>query len=277
MTHEPRVSVILTVRNGERHIHAAIESMVAQTLEAWELIVIDDGSSDQTAAIIETFANSDARIQLVRTLGVGRAAALNMALERAQAPYVANIDVDDPSHPQRLDMLVKAMESASLYAVIGTRSLYLIEDEQPRWQSYSALEAEIRDITKALVRYNPINHSSVIMRTDALRNVNGYRTLRSSLDYDLWTRLAQAGYRLGMLSAMLASKRLHHAQHFERSSRIPYLWDSVNVQARAVAAFGNWYHWALLPARFAYGLLPGRLRRTVRSRRGSILVANEEH
>jgi teichuronic acid biosynthesis glycosyltransferase TuaG len=268
MAHEPKVSVILTVRNGERHIHAAIESIIAQTLKDWELIIIDDGSSDQTAAIIETFANANTRIKLIRTPGVGRAVALNMALERAQAPYVANIDVDDPSHPQRLDILVNAMESASLYAVIGTRSLYLVEDEQPRWQIYSALEpAEIRDVTKTLARYNPISHSSVIMRTDALRNVNGYRTLRSSLDYDLWTRLAQAGYKLGVLSTVLASKRLHHAQHFERSSRIPYLWDSVNVQARAIAAFGAWYHWLLLPARFTYGLLPYSLRRLAHRRR----------
>ena len=271
MIHEPRVSVILTVRNGERHIHAAIGSVLVQTLEDWELIVIDDGSSDQTAAIIETFANSDARIQFIRTPGVGRAVALNMALERAQAPYLANIDVDDPSHPQRLDMLIKAMESAPLYAVISTRSLHLVEDEQPQWQIDPSLQvAEIRDVTKILTRRNPINHSSVIMRTYTLRAVKGYSTNRGSVgreDYDLWVRLAQAGYRLGVLQTMLASKRLHHGQHFERSSRIPYLWGSVKVQARAITTLGHWYDWVFLPARFAYGLLPHNLRRVVRSSR----------
>ena len=268
MTREPQVSVILTVHNGERHIHAAIESMMAQTFDAWELIIIDDGSSDQTAAIIETFANSDARIKLVHTPGVGRAAALNMALERAQAPYLANIDVDDPSHPQRLDMLTKAMESAPLYAVIGTLSLHLVEDEQPQWQIDPSLQVtEIRDVTRILTRRNPINHSSVIMRTDALRAVKGYSTNRASVgreDYDLWVRLAQTGYRLGKLQTMLASKRLHHGQHFERSSRIPYLWGSVKVQARAITTLGNWYDWVFLPARFAYGLLPHSLRRACR-------------
>ena len=95
----PLVSVICTVKNGSKTIASVLESVQEQSLHEWEMIVVDDGSTDDTSKIVREYADADSRIRLISTDGVGRGRALNLALAHARAEHVANIDADDPCHP----------------------------------------------------------------------------------------------------------------------------------------------------------------------------------
>ena len=255
------VSVVCTARNAAPTIARSIASVRAQDMADWEMVVVDDGSSDATAAIVAAQADADPRIRLVRTEGVGRGRALNLALAQARFPLVANLDADDDCHPSRLARQRAAMAAHPGFALLCTDYLIVHDDEPCVWEPLPARSPPPREITRRLVRHNPVIHSSVMLRAEALRAVGGYREdLRTHFDYDLWIRLAAAGQRLGRLDLPLASKRLHAGQSFERRRRIAYLANSAGMQLRAIRTLGGWGHLPLVAARFAWGLVPDRLR-----------------
>jgi glycosyltransferase involved in cell wall biosynthesis len=101
----PRVSILMPARNEERHLPAALKSLYRQTLTEWELVVVDDGSSDGTPAILADAARHDRRVRAIRCAGNGLVAALNEGLAACCAPLVARMDGDDISHPRRLEIL----------------------------------------------------------------------------------------------------------------------------------------------------------------------------
>jgi teichuronic acid biosynthesis glycosyltransferase TuaG len=262
----PRVSIICTVRNGRKYLGSVLESVFAQSLQEWEFVVVDDGSSDGTAQLVAEFAAGDPRVRVVPTSGIGRGHALNLALREARAPLIANMDADDPSHPERLRLQVEAMEREPQFDVIGTDTLVVEGDETPTWPTVPREPGQVRSVAQGLAYRNVIGHSSVLMRADALQRVGGYDTSRKSqFDYDLWVRLAANGSVLGVLPVVLVAKRKHPGQSFEQKQRLRYLWRSASVQLRAIDAVGAHRGMKLVvPARFAYGLLPDPLRNRIR-------------
>src|SRR5690625_519263 len=100
----PDISIICTVKNGEKTIKETLKSVIDQTLKNWEFIIVDDGSEDNTLNILKTIEKTDARFKIVKTSGIGRGKALNLALHYSKGKYVANIDADDLMHPQKLSI-----------------------------------------------------------------------------------------------------------------------------------------------------------------------------
>lgn len=260
------VSIICTVRNGEHFISETIESIIQQTYRDWEMIIVDDGSNDDTKKIIEFYQKKDSRIKVIQTEGIGRGKCLNLALNNCRGKYVGNIDADDPSHPQRLEIELKFLESHD-YALICTESLKIWDDSKPIWREYKIENINIIDVTKSLVFYNPVCHSSVLIRKDVLNKVGNYDDNRvSQFDYELWVRLAANGYKLGKLNIKLSSKRLHKKQSFERRRRIQYLLSTMKVQKTAINKLnGPSYLYIFLFLRFIYGTLPLPVRVVLRS------------
>lgn len=267
----PLISVICTVRNGGSTIRAVLDSVQSQTLRDWEMIIVDDGSSDDTSRILSQYAEKDPRIQFILTGGIGRGRALNLALANSRSDYVSNIDADDPCHPMRLEVQYEILRRSEQYAVIGTDTVMLFGDERPKWAEItpSMIEnASVRDVTRTLARRCPVNHSSVLMKRSALIDVNGYDEGRKSqFDYDLWVRLAGAGHRIGRIALPLAGKRIHNRQQFERRRRVRFLAGSASVQYRAIRLLkGGPVDYLYLFARLLWGVLPNRFRMAMRQK-----------
>lgn len=266
----PRVSVICTTRNASRTVGPVLDSILAQTIPEWEFVVVDDGSVDDTLAMLRSASKVDERVTVVATAGIGRGPALNLAVSEARAPLIANVDADDPSHPRRLEVMLRAAEAEPHFAVLGSNTVFLRDDARPAWPSLAGVEASVPtvvDVTPELAIGNPINHSSALFRKKAVTAVSGYagRARRSQFDYDLWVRLAAAGHRLGVVALPLASKRLHAQQSFERRQRLRYVMSMAECQARAIRAVGAGPGgWVFLAGQLGWGLLPFPIRQRAR-------------
>jgi glycosyltransferase involved in cell wall biosynthesis len=234
------VSVICTAKDATATIEDTIRSILAQDFQNWEMIVVDDGSTDETASIVRDFASADPRIRLVATAGIGRGRALNLALTKARAPLVANIDADDESHPFRLRYQFEAMEQHPEFAIICTGMVIVEGMERPVWPEIGAKGAvSVVDVTRALAWGNPVCHSSVLMRRAAVIGLGGYEEARRFVfDYELWTRCAVGGLRLGRIQMPLVAKRIHPGQKYMHTARAQYMCAGLRVRARAMRAVG---------------------------------------
>lgn len=271
----PVISVICTARNASQTIDEAILSVQQQTFETWEMIVVDDGSDDDTAECVARAAEKDPRIKLTRTDGVGRARALNLAVSRAQTALIANLDADDCFHPKHLEVMARCQQARPEFAIFCTKTVIFGEGNHPVWldeaNAGSTNCLEITDVAPQLLARNPVCHSSVLVAKETLEAVGGYNeTIPSQIDYDLWIRIAAAGGRIGRISVPLVAKRIHMGQSFEARNRLRYLINSARTQARAIRLLGGrWHHWLSLILRFIWGLRPRRLIGSIFKRRTS--------
>src|ERR1700722_2036753 len=116
----PRLSVLMPVFNGGRFLAAAVESILKQSLRDFELIAIDDGSTDQSASLLSQLAGSDDRIRVIRQANAGIVTALNRALELARGEYIARMDADDAALPSRLARQAAFLDGHPDVAVVGS-------------------------------------------------------------------------------------------------------------------------------------------------------------
>jgi teichuronic acid biosynthesis glycosyltransferase TuaG len=260
------VSVICTARNAAPTIAATIDSILAQDMPNWEMIIVDDGSTDATVAVVSRYARADRRIKLVTTGGIGRGRALNLAMAEAGTDLIANIDADDESHPERLRRQLEAVQRHPQFAVVSTEIIKVYGTGNPVWPALEADDPEpVKEITKALALSNPVCHSAVMMRRPAIVGLGGYEEGRRFVfDYDLWVRCAAAGLRLGKLKMPLAAKRIHAGQYFLHTARLRYLLSSLRVQARGMRTVGvQPWQVPLIPLRVAWLILPLGIRHAI--------------
>jgi glycosyltransferase involved in cell wall biosynthesis len=264
-TTSPMVSVFCTARNAAPTIEATIRSTLAQDFHNWEMIIVDDGSTDDTASIVRGFASSDPRIRLIATEGVGRGRALNLALAEANADLVANIDADDESHPSRLRCQVEAIKRNPEFAIMATEWFRVYDAARPVWPEIDpGASLAVEDVTGSLVVSSQICHSSVMMRKAAIIGLGGYNEEILTEDADLWVRTAAAGHRLGCIQLPLTAKRIHAGQHFLHSPRLPYLWAGLQVKARAIRLLGvRARDVPMIALRLLWSILPLQVRKTV--------------
>jgi hypothetical protein len=206
----PRVSVLLPVWNGEPFLEQAIESMLRQTFSSFELIVIDDGSTDRTAAIAEEFASGDERVRVLRRPHEGLSPTLNAGIAAARGEYVARMDADDISAPDRLQKQVAYLDAHPACVAVG--AWIEVVDEAGRHIGLKTYVTTHDEISAALLRGLPaIAHPTVVARRDVLRGAGGYDARRyPSEDLDLWFRLAGRG-ELANLAETLLQHRRHKA------------------------------------------------------------------
>jgi len=199
----PEVSVLLPVFNGEAYVAQAVASVLGQTWSDFELIVIDDGSTDSTPDVLATL--KDERLVVCRQANAGVAGALAAAAQRARGRYLARMDSDDESLPCRLERQVDHLETCPNVVVVG--SSYDVVDENGATVWRHAVLTEADDLRDSLFVSNPFAHGSVMMRAGAYRAVGGYRDVAAQ-DFDLWARLARIG-ELSAVREVLYRWRMH--------------------------------------------------------------------
>jgi glycosyltransferase involved in cell wall biosynthesis len=203
----PAISILLPVRNEERFLPAALDSLFRQSLRTWELVCVDDGSTDATPRILAAAARRDKRVRLLATNGAGIVPALNAGLAACRAPLVARMDGDDISYPRRLELQAAKMAAEPELGLVGCAFRHFPRHQvrmgmlaYETWQnSLDSHEAILRD----LFVESPFVHPSVMFRKKYVTGVGGYRETGWPEDYDLWLRLAAAGVRFTRLSQVL--------------------------------------------------------------------------
>ena len=206
----PAVSVLMPVHNAERYLAAAVESVRSQSFSDWELVLVDDGSTDASGTIIGRFAAEDPRLRVIRQPKAGIVAALNAGLEACGADLVARMDADDLCHPNRLAEQIAFLQAHPDVVALGTAFRLIDADGRhgPVLHQPTSHEA----IAEALRHGSCLAHPTVMMRKAAVIEAGGYREpLRHAEDYDLWTRLVDR-HRLANLSACLLDYRVHPGQ-----------------------------------------------------------------
>jgi len=197
----PKISVVMAVYNGEKFLSAAIDSILNQTFNDFEFIIVDDGSKDESAGILAKYAQRDSRIKIISQPNQGLTRSLITALSLAQGDYIARMDADDESCPDRLEKLFSFMESNSTVAAVGSNAIMI--DEVGRELKKVILPA-VDTIKKRLTVRNLFIHGSLLMRRSACVAVGGYDiTFRLAQDYDLLLRLLAHGYELSIVPDFL--------------------------------------------------------------------------
>lgn len=180
----PRVSVLLPVRNGARHLRAALRSILAQSLRELEVLLLDDGSTDGSADIAA--AEGDPRVRVLSSPPMGLARQLNRGIREARAPYVARMDADDIAEPERLACQVSFLAAHPSVAICGT----WLRCFSPA-STHLARYPVGRETVRAYVVFdNPVAHPSACWRAASWQAAGlAYdETLEVAQDYDVWSR-----------------------------------------------------------------------------------------
>lgn len=203
MKNTPLVSVIMPVYNVEEYLKEAIDSIIGQTLEDFEFIIVDDASTDRSMTIIQSY--TDKRIKVIHNKNnKGNYASRNIGLEEARGKYIAVMDADDRALPERLLTQYSYMEQHS--EILACGSLFYINE------SIVSKPLSYPDIRAALLQNNCFLHPSLFIRAKAMKGINGYdEKYYYSSDYDLACRLSLAG-KIVNLSDVLMEYRLHKEQ-----------------------------------------------------------------
>jgi glycosyltransferase involved in cell wall biosynthesis len=216
---KPLISVLLPARNETARLGAALADLQNQTLTEIEIIVIDDGSTDDTAAIAQAAARKDSRVHVLRQEPRGIVAALNHGLARAQGEFIGRMDADDGCTPDRL---------AKQLALLRRKSLALASCQvaPPPGESYAggyaAYAAWVNSLLtpEAIARERfvecPIVHPTLLMRAALLRQIGGWRDGDFPEDYDLILHVLAAGHR----AAKVAEPLYFWRDHLDRASRV---------------------------------------------------------
>lgn len=187
MSLQPRVSFIMSVFNGERFIREAVESVLNQTFSNFELVVVDDDSTDGTVGVLSGYR--DSRIRLIRSAARGgQPAGLNIGLAAAVGEYVARLDADDISEQARLERQVSFLDA---YPAAAVGSAWVEIDERGVPGRTQVPPTDCVDIRWRLLFANAFLHSSMLVRRSVLDRVGAYdETIGYGEDYELWSRLA---------------------------------------------------------------------------------------
>ncbi|HYO79366.1 MAG TPA: glycosyltransferase family A protein [Thermoanaerobaculia bacterium] len=210
MVHDhPRVTILMPVYNGERFLEEAIASVFAQDFGDFELVIVNDGSTDRTASMLADWAAREPRIVLVQLeANSGIPVALNHGLAVARGEYIARHDADDVFVSGRLRAQIAALDADPNITLVSCR-YHIIDADGRRVWTMSRVEPP--EVTAYLLHFsNAIGgHGQVMFRRDLVRAIGGYNEVFGlSEDYDLWTRLARHG-RLVVLPVIGMKHRLH--------------------------------------------------------------------
>lgn len=218
MKNEPLVSVIMPAWNNETYIEAAVDSLKAQTYKNWELIVVNDCSSDKTGEVIDRLAGKDKRIRAFHNKqNIKQTRTRNFAIKKAKGKYIALLDSDDERLPGSLEKQVKFLQANPEVVTVGTGAeICDIKMDRLNDRLYPQENNKIR---RTFFRYSPFCLASLMIRADKLGSPAYNPAIEPAEDIDLAMRLGQKG-KLANLPEVLYRVRTHKQSVTQRGARI---------------------------------------------------------
>ena len=211
MSTTPKISLIMSVYNGEDYLAEAIESVLNQSFREFELIIINDCSTDSTSEILSKYASLDQRVKVhTNEVNLRLPSSLNKAISLAQGKYVARMDADDICLSNRLQSQYDFMESNPSVDLSSCKFFTLKNGVIS--SGGCGLKCDNESIKALLLVTNPILHPGIIAKADVIRSLSYDKNFTCTEDMELWTRFITSGYKVEILSEYLMIYRLHDKQ-----------------------------------------------------------------
>ena len=203
----PKVTVLMSVYNGEKYLSEAVDSILAQTYRNFEFLIVDDGSSDGSSEILAVYAELDSRIRVVRNdENIGLTRSLNKGLSLASGEYIARMDADDVAYPTRLACQTEYLDNNPGITVVGSGIEIIDENSQVIGRRLPKDDSVFLK-NNLILKNSVFAHSSVVFRREVVVRAGGYdENFRYAQDYDLWSRLAEK-YELGTIEEAMMKWR----------------------------------------------------------------------
>lgn len=234
----PLVSVVLPMRNAAHTIDDCLLSVIRQTFPRFEVILVDDGSTDDTLTRAKRWCNLDSRIKLYQQLPLGLVQALNTGLDVAKGKYIARMDADDIMLEERLQRQVDFLAQHEHIDLVATQVELFPNDlltpsasRYIRWQNRCVTP---HDMAEEIYVESPVAHPSVMLRREVFSKLGGYRHGDFPEDYELWLRMVSRGMQLAKVPLVL----LRWRESATRASRVDHRYSSQNfdtLRARYLA------------------------------------------
>lgn len=213
---KPLISVIMPAHNAQKYISSAIESILNQTFKKFELIIINDSSTDKTLDIIKSFSKKDSRVKIVNNdtrLDIARS--LNKGISFAKSNIIARMDADDIAFSNRLELQYKLISSSKNIAVVGANIVIMDTAENKiATRSYPDSSGKLKD---CLFKYSPFAHPVVMFKKNMFEEVGRYNPKYSPTeDLDLWFRLG-IKYEFESIPESLLKYRLYEKSSSHRA------------------------------------------------------------
>ncbi len=212
-----KVSVVMCCYNAEKYIKETIDSVLGQTFEDFEFIIWNDGSTDSTMSIVESY--SDPRIKVFTDINRGEGMAAQLACRHATAKYIARVDSDDVWLPEKLSLQYAYMENHPQTVMMSCPVIYI--DKDGKELGYSFPVTKINYLKKSIYKENRFPHSGSIYRTDIYLKVGGYNNIRLIQDYLLFLKMCDYG-DLALWNYPLIKYRLLSESVSNRIKKSPY-------------------------------------------------------
>ena len=230
----PQVSVVTSVYNGEEYLEECVDSILNQTFQNFEYIILNNGSTDGTARILQRY--TDPRLRIIHQENLGISKSLNKGINLSNSELIARLDADDFSSPQRLEKQVTFMGKHPDIVLCGSRWLELVGGKLFK-QIVAFVETD-QAIKKSMSLFNPFSHSAVIFRKKTFIKAGGYSDrLKYSQDYELWLRMLALG-KAWILKEELAVVRISEQSESHKNARKQKL-EALQIRWDAFQQFGG--------------------------------------
>lgn len=236
MNEKVKISVIMSVYNGEEYLSEAIDSVLAQSFTDFELIIINDCSTDRTGEILDRYASIDARVKVhTNEVNLRLPSSLNKAISLSEGKYIARMDADDICLPDRLEKQYAFMEENPDVALSSCRFMTLKNGVISSGGCGGKTDHE--SIKALLLVTNPILHPGIIAKADVIRELGYDKSFTCTEDMELWSRFVMGNHKIELLPEYLMIYRLHDKQITETTRE---------KQRREVVAIQKRYYGELL-------------------------------
>ncbi|NEQ84974.1 MAG: glycosyltransferase [Moorea sp. SIO2I5] len=259
-----KISVISTVYNGTPYFERFISSILGQNYEQFELVIVDDGSTDSTPNLLQKLAQESNRVKVFLPGRLGRAKALNYAVEKAQGIYIANQDFDDISYPERLRLQADFLDAHPQVGLVGGSYVRIDEERQEKYirtppQSHPQL-------IKKMAQCVPFAHTITTFRKEAWEQAGGYPLTENLIDLRFWLELVKCGWQVASIPDIVGEHFVHPASFWHRNFQYRQRQrDLAQVQWQVVKKLHLPFWYGAYPlSRYAYSYLPNDLKRFVR-------------
>jgi len=253
-----KVSIVMSAYNCEPFLERALESLINQSYQEFELILFDDASTDSTKTIVQNFALKDDRIiALFNDINKGLTANLNKAIALAKGEYIARMDADDIALRSRIGKQVRFLDDHPKIDLVGSAAFDINEyGEEIQLRKSPKLHD---DIIALLPKANPITHSTVMFRKKSFASIGYYNeAYRTTQDYEMWFRAAGKGLKFHNLQEILLKYRIDNNYHKRKSLKYRLYDCKLRLQGFKHINLPYYrYYYALIP--IILGLLPYKL------------------